>query len=169
MCYKPDNSLRVWYKNLRDKVKPNVLQEYKTVWEKYNRAIKVLVKSPKDPRAWLRNWTVAVKKAVIHGIITANKPWTWIISFIKIIKYWKPSWESSYSAVYKEKIKAGTLLFKKVVSDFKKELNKIKKKGKGRVAKGFFGLTFNEVRDNKDNIKKKTSSLRKRERVIIIH
>ena len=55
------------------------------------------------------------------------------------------------------------------MSDFKKELNKIKEKGKGKVAKGFFGLTFDGVRDNKNSIKKKTSFLRKRERVIIIH
>ena len=55
------------------------------------------------------------------------------------------------------------------MSDFKKELDKIKEKGKGRVAKGFFGLTFDGVRDNKDSTKKKTLSLRKRERVIIIH
>ena len=55
------------------------------------------------------------------------------------------------------------------MSDFKKELNKIKEKGRGRVVKGFFGLTFDKVRNDKDNIKKKTSSLRKKERVIIIH
>ena len=55
------------------------------------------------------------------------------------------------------------------MSDFKKELDKIKEKDKGRVAKGFFGLTFDGVRNNKDNIKKKTLSLRKKERVIIIH
>ena len=63
----------------------------------------------------------------------------------------------------------GTFLFRKVVSDFKKELDKVKEKGKGRVAKGSFGLTFDGVRDNKDNIKKKALSLRKRERVIIIY
>ena len=39
--------------------------------------------------------------------------------------------------------------------DFKKKFDKVKEKGKGRVAKGFFGLTFNGVRDNKDSIKKK--------------
>ena len=70
----------------------------------------------------------------------------------------------NYGIVYEKKIKAGTLLFKKITSDFKKKLDKIKKKGKGRVAKGFFGLTFNGVRDNKDNIKKKTSPLRKKKR-----
>ena len=112
---------------------------------------------------------MAIKKAAVHGIITANKPWTWIISFIKIIKYWKPNWESSYGAVYKEKIETGTLLFKKIISNFKKEFNKIKKKGKGKVAKGSFGFNFDGVRDNKDNTKRKTSSLRKRERAIIIH
>ena len=37
------------------------------------------------------------------------------------------------------------------------------------MAKGFFGLTFDGVRDNKDNIKKKASSLRKKKRAIIIH
>ena len=55
------------------------------------------------------------------------------------------------------------------MSDFKKEFNKIKEKGKGRVVKGFFGLTFDGVRNNKDSIKRKALSLRKRERVIIIH
>ena len=55
------------------------------------------------------------------------------------------------------------------MSDFKKKLDKIKEKGRGRVAKGFFGPTFDEVRNDKDNIKKKASSLRKRKRVIIIH
>ena len=55
------------------------------------------------------------------------------------------------------------------MSDFKKELDKIKKKGKGRMVKGSFNLTFNEVRNNKDNIKRKTSFLRKRKRAIIIY
>ena len=112
---------------------------------------------------------MAVEKAAVHSIVTADKPWTWIISFIKIIKYWKPSWELNYGAVYKEKIKAGTLLFRKVVSDFKREFDKVKEKGRGRVAKGFFGLTFDGVRDDKDSIKKKTLFLRKREKAIIIY
>ena len=55
---------------------------------------------------------MAIKKAAVHGIVMANKPWTWIISFIKIIKYWKPSWESSYGAIYKDKVKTCTLFFK---------------------------------------------------------
>ena len=75
----------------------------------------------------------------------------------------------NHGAVYEEKIETGTLLFKKVMSDFKKEFNKVKEKGKGRVAKRFFGLTFDGVRNNKDNIKRKALSLRKRKRAIIIH
>ena len=55
------------------------------------------------------------------------------------------------------------------MSDFKNKLDKIKKKGRGKVAKGFFGLTFNEVRNNKDSIKRKTLSIRKKERAIIIY
>ena len=55
------------------------------------------------------------------------------------------------------------------MSDFESELDKIKEKGKGKVVKGFFGLTFNKMRNNKDNIKKKGLFLRKKERVIIIH
>ena len=41
------------------------------------------------------------------------------------------------------------------MSDFKKEFNKVKEKGKGKVVKGFFGLTFNEIKNNKNNTKKK--------------
>ena len=75
----------------------------------------------------------------------------------------------SYGAVYKEKIETGTLLFKKIMSDFEKKLDKIKKKGKGKVVKRFFGLTFDRVKDDKDNTKKKALSLRKKKRVIIIY
>ena len=55
------------------------------------------------------------------------------------------------------------------MSDFKKEFDKKEEKRRGRVAKGFFGLTFDGVENDKDGIKKKTLSSRKRERAIIIH
>ena len=55
------------------------------------------------------------------------------------------------------------------MSDFKNKLNKVKEEGKGRVVKGFFGPTFDKVKNNKDSIEKKALSLRKREGVIIIH
>ena len=55
------------------------------------------------------------------------------------------------------------------MSDFEKKLDKVKEKSRGRVAKKSFGLTFNGVRNNKNNIKKKTLSLKKKERAIIIH
>ena len=48
------------------------------------------------------------------------------------------------------------------MSDFKKKLDKIKEKGKGKVAKAFFDLTFNKVKDNKDSIKRKALFLRKK-------
>ena len=47
--------MRVWYKNLRERVKLSVIEKHKAVWEEYNRVIKVLVGPLKDPRAWLRN------------------------------------------------------------------------------------------------------------------
>ena len=53
--------------------------------------------------------------------------------------------------------------------DFENKLDKIEEEGRGRVAKGFFGLIFNGVINNKDSIERKALSLRKRERVIIIH
>ena len=71
--------------------------------------------------------------------------------------------------MYEDKIEECTLLFRKIISDFKKELDKEKEKGRGKVTKGSFGLTFDEVRDNKDGIKKTTLFSRKRERAIIIY
>ena len=53
--------------------------------------------------------------------------------------------------------------------DFKNKLNKVKEKGMGKVAKRFFGLTFDKMKDDKDSIKKKTLSLKKKEEAIIIH
>ena len=71
--------------------------------------------------------------------------------------------------MYKDKIEKCTLLFRKIMFDFKKKLDKKKEKGKGKVVKRSFGFIFNGVRDNKDSIKKKALFLRKRERAIIIH
>ena len=39
---------------------------------------------------------------------------------------------------------------------------KFKEKGRGKVAKGFFGLTFDGVRDNEDSIKKKNLVLKEK-------
>ena len=44
------------------------------------------------------------------------------------------------------------------MSDFEKELDKNAKEDKGKVAKGFYGLTFDGEKNNKDNIQKKTLS-----------
>ena len=71
--------------------------------------------------------------------------------------------------MYKNKIKKCTFLFKKVMSNFKQELNKEMEKRRGRVAKEFFSLTFDKVRNNKDGIKRKALSSRKRKRAIMIH
>ena len=35
MYYKSDDLLRVWYKNLSKRVKPNALEKYQAVWEEY--------------------------------------------------------------------------------------------------------------------------------------
>ena len=61
------------------------------------------------------------------------------------------------------------LLFEKIISDFKEELNKDVEEDKGIVAKGSFGLTFDGVRDDKNNIKREISFSRKKEKAIIIH
>ena len=55
------------------------------------------------------------------------------------------------------------------MSDFKKEFDKIKEKGMGKVVKGFFNLTFDGVKNNKNSIKKKALFLRKKEKAIIIY
>ena len=68
-----------------------------------------------------------------------------------------------YDVIYEDKIEECTLLFRRVVSDFERELDKKKEKDRGKVAKGFFGPTFDGVRDDKDGIKRKALSLRKRE------
>ena len=48
------------------------------------------------------------------------------------------------------------------MSDFKNKFNKVKEKGKGKVVKKSFGLTFDGVRNNKNSTKKKTLSLKQK-------
>ena len=67
---------------------------------------------------------MAVEKAAAYGIVMADKPWTWIIPFMRVIKYWKPNWELIYSVMYEDKIEECTLLFRRVASDFEREFDK---------------------------------------------
>ena len=71
--------------------------------------------------------------------------------------------------MYKKDINACTLLFKIVMSYFKKELDKNVNATRGTMTKEAFGLTFDGVRDNKESTENKTLSLKKRKRAIIIY
>ena len=53
--------------------------------------------------------------------------------------------------------------------NLKKKLIKKKKKGKDKVEKGSFYLTFNKIKNNKNGIKRKALFSRKRKRAIIIY
>ena len=106
------------YKNLSDRVRPDAANFSKAVWEEYFCAVRVLTRHAKDPQAWLRNWTVAVEKTITHDLINADKLWTSINNFMKVIGQWKPAWVTAYSAQYKQEMKAGTLSFRTVASDF---------------------------------------------------
>ena len=57
--------------------------------------------------------------------------------------------------MYKDKIEKYTFLFKRVMSDNKEKLDKEKEKGKGKVVKGSFGPTFDEVEIIRTVLKKK--------------
>ena len=54
---------------------------------------------------------MAVKNVAVYSIVMADKPWIWIISYIKVVKYWKSNWELFYGAVYKDKINTCTFFF----------------------------------------------------------
>ena len=62
--YDPTGSLYDWYKKLKEYVSAGDLMDERTVREKYQAAVEVLRKPPKDWNAWLNAWEEAMSEGI---------------------------------------------------------------------------------------------------------
>ena len=150
-CCDSSESLRTWYANLRQHVKPDITQEKEAILEEYKKTVRVLSKPPRDFNLWLNNWSAAISRAQKNKIPHTLESWSWWSDFRNAIMPVKSTWATLYNGLYKNDLIADTLSFRTVAADFSREINEMSPTSRVKVAKGAFGPTYQgEEADEKE-------------------
>ena len=82
------------------------------------------MKAPKDAIAWLNSWEEAVTLAKEKGVPEAQHSDVWFEDFSLAIRGYMKEWIVSYEMIHAKDIEDGTLTFRKLANDLRKELLK---------------------------------------------
>ena len=164
----PEDTLRGWYRKLKEQVGVSATKQMSEARSRYKEANKPLTKAPKDPLAWLNAWEEAVTLAKEKKVPEAQMSNVWFEDFSFTIRGFMKEWIISYEMLHATEIENGTLTFRKLANDLRKELLKSSTPRAGRViAKGAFGPSFADSDDtehpkSKDDEPGKTKGKNKR-------
>ena len=107
-----------------------------------------MTKAPRDALAWLNRWEEAVTLAKEKKVPEAQHSDIWFEDFSLAIRGFMKEWIVSYEMLHGKEIEDGTLTFRKLANDLRKELLKSPMPKVGRaVARGAFGPSFAESDD----------------------
>ena len=146
----PKDTLKGWYAKLKEQVGVSATKQKRDARTLYKTANKPLTKAPKDAIAWLNSWEEAVTLAKEKKVPEAQHSDIWFEDFSLAIRGFMKEWIVSYEMLHATEIENGTLTFRKLANDLRKELLKgsTQTPRAGRVvAKGAFGPSFAELDD----------------------
>jgi hypothetical protein len=147
----PEDTLKGWYENLKEQVGVSDSKQQRDARTLYKVANKPLTKAPRDALAWLNNWEEAVTLAKRKKVPEAEHSNIWFEDFSLAIRGFMKEWIVSYEMLHAKEIEDGTLTFRKLANDLRKELLKgytTQTPKAGRVvAKGAFGPSFADLDD----------------------
>ena len=153
----PKDTIRDWYTKLKEQVGVSATKLKRDARALYKAANKPLTKAPKDTLAWLNKWEEAVTLAKEKKVPEAQHSDIWFEDFSLAIRGFMKEWIISYEMLHATEIEDGTLTFRKLASDLRKELLKestqMPKAGRV-VAKGAFGPSFADS-DDTDQLQSK--------------
>jgi hypothetical protein len=165
----PKDTVKGWYGKLKEQVGVSATKQKRDARSLYKIANKPLTKAPRDAIAWLNSWEEAATLAKEKKVPEAQSSDIWFEDFSLTIRGFMKEWIVSYEMLHAKEIEDGTLTFRKLANDLRKELLKgsTQTPRAGRVvAKGAFGPSFANSDDTEqpkedEQEKKKGKSKRK--------
>jgi hypothetical protein len=118
----PKDTLKGWYENLKEQVGVSIIKQKKNARSIYKEATKPLTKAPRDALAWLTNWEQAVTLAKEKEVPEVQDSNIWFEDFSLAIRGFMKEWIVLYEMIHATEIEEGTLTFRKLASDLRKEL-----------------------------------------------
>jgi hypothetical protein len=147
----PEDTLKGWYEKLKEQVGVSDSKQQRDARTLYKAANKPLMKAPRDALAWLNNWEEAVTLAKRKKVPEAQHSNIWFEDFSHAIRGFMKEWAVSYEMLNRKEIENGTLTFRTLANELRKELlmsSTQPQTPRGRVvAKGAFGPSFAESED----------------------
>jgi hypothetical protein len=146
----PKDTLKGWYAKLKEQVGVSATKQKRDARSLYKAANKQLTKAPRDTLAWLNTWEEAVILAKEKKVPEAQHSDIWFEDFSLAIRGFMKEWIVPYEMLHATEIEDGTLTFRKLANDLRKELLKgsTQTLKAGRVvARGAFGPSFADSDD----------------------
>jgi hypothetical protein len=138
----PTESLHEWHTKLKEHASVGEVMDKKEVRQRYKAAVKPLAKPPRDWNSWIINWEEAMSLGNQIGVADTNDSSYWFDDFIDAVKQAIPHWATSYQLLKQAEADRGTLTYRTVANDFRKETRPRAKGGSGSIAKGSFGPAY---------------------------
>ena len=168
----PAKSLREWYCALETAVGADKAFSKQKLRDRYERAVAVLTRTPKDLTAWITEWEHTMEKMSRKDLPEAKDSSQWFTRIQRASREIPElqSFFTVYQVVHKQEIENDTLNYNHMTSDLKKHLhaNKATKtKGVGKGAFPAFGPNEEENEESeelKDQSRKGRKSNNKRKR-----
>ena len=149
----PKDTIKGWYGKLKEQVGVSDTKLKRDARSLYKVANKPLTKALRDPLAQLNTWEEAITLAKEKKVLEAQSLDVWFEDFSLAIRGFMKEWIMSYEMLHATDIEDGTLTFRKLANDLRKELLKgytTQMPKAGRVmAKGAFGPSFADLDDTK--------------------
>lgn len=137
----PTESLHQWYKKLKEHASAGKAADQKVTRDRYKDAVKPLNKPPKDWNVWISTWEEVMSLGIQKDLAEAKKGAVWFHDFLDAVRPIIPNWALTYRLNKGDKAEEGTLSYRTLANDFRKEIPSGAKGGKS-YAKGSFGVTY---------------------------
>ena len=115
--------------------------------DKYKEAVTVLKKPPRDFDAWLNCWEQAMSYAQSKRVPEAQSISSWFDDFLRAVDPLMGYWTTSYRLAKQSEVDAGSLTYRTLANDFRKELRHRKSTSSGKIVKGSFAASFGPKTD----------------------
>jgi hypothetical protein len=139
---KHDKQLHQWYDALKERAGTDNLEDLRRALERYNTAIRVLIRKPKDALSWLSSWETAIgeaQEAKVPGTENSQMWWLQFEAAIRGAGY--ESWCEAYAISNQALIDNNRLTVHKLVKDFRERIRKDGDSKPRTITKGAF-VTF---------------------------
>jgi hypothetical protein len=136
-----------WHQNLKSRCGLSTTDEKMQLKIAYKNALRP-PRNIKDAYTWIDTWESIMARGLQKGLSDAKDTASWVPDLLQAVQGLMPFWATSFRQFKQEAIADGSLTFREVGNDFRKELTAQNPQKNARVTKGAFATTYDGDKDH---------------------